>query len=186
MTDFAFWCFSTVARFASVRTLAMNWPNLSCADRQFCLGARPQTPCYFEGGKSPLQNQNLNSTLRHLFADLRMMLHMVFTYHCVDSFVQVEYYVIYELHSRNRSIAICATLKLRIIQHFVALQASRQFLLKQHLRFNSSNSLYVSRVVRKSLYSCVRCNAKNRSFMPNKRIILLRCSKKLFTCSEWR
>lgn len=26
----------------------MNWQNLSCADRQFCLGSRPQSPCYFE------------------------------------------------------------------------------------------------------------------------------------------
>ena len=50
MPNFPFWRFSTVARFASVRTLAMNWQNLSCADRQFCLGARPQSPCYFEGG----------------------------------------------------------------------------------------------------------------------------------------
>ena len=152
----------------------------------FVWGRAPNLPVILKGGESPLQNQNSNSTWRHLFADLCMMLHFLVTCTCIYSFIQVEYCVIYGLHSRNRSIAICATLELRIIQYFVALQASRQFLLKQHLCFNSSNSLYVSYVARKSLYSCVRCNAKNRSFMPNKRIILLRCSKKLFTCSEWR
>ena len=53
------------------------------------------------------------------------MLHMVLTYSCIESFVQVENHVIYELHSRNSLVAICATLKLRLIQCCVALQESR-------------------------------------------------------------
>ena len=75
-----------------------------------------------------------------------MMLHVVLAYHCTDSFAQVEHHVIYELHLRNGSVAIFATLKFRLIQCFVALPAYRQFLLKQHLRFNS-NSLVCTRCV---------------------------------------
>ena len=108
--------FSAVARFASGRPLAMNWQNLSYADRQFWLGAHPQSPCYFEGGESPLRSQNSNSPWRHLFADPRLMLQMVLTYSCIESFIQVEHHVIYELHSINSSVAICATLNLRLIQ----------------------------------------------------------------------
>ena len=54
-----------------------------------------------------------------------MMLHVVLTYPCIECFIQVERHVIYELHFRNRLVAICATLKLRLIQCFIALQASR-------------------------------------------------------------
>lgn len=50
-----------------------------------------------------------------------MMLHVVLISHRIESFIQVEHRVIYELHSRNISAAICATLKLRLIQFFVAL-----------------------------------------------------------------
>lgn len=41
------------------------------------------------------------------------------------SFVQVEHRVIYELRLGNRSVYIHATLKLRLMQCFFALQASR-------------------------------------------------------------
>ena len=74
------------------------------------------------------------------------MLHMVLITHRIESFIQVENRVIYELHLRNGSVAIFATLKFRLIQCFVALPAYRQFLLKQHLRFNS-NSLVCTRCV---------------------------------------
>ena len=53
------------------------------------------------------------------------MLHVVLTSHRIDRFIRVEYHVIYELHLRNRLVAICATLKLRLIQCCVALKASR-------------------------------------------------------------
>ena len=53
------------------------------------------------------------------------MLHMMLPCPCIERFNQVEYHVIYELHLRNISVDICVTLKLRLIQYFVALQASR-------------------------------------------------------------
>ena len=117
--------FSAVARFASGRPLAMNWQNLSYADRQFCWGRVPNPPVILEWGESPLQNQNSNSFWRHLFADLRTMLHMVLTSHRIECFIKVEHRVIYELHLRNGSVAILETLKLRLIQYFIALQFSR-------------------------------------------------------------
>ena len=54
-----------------------------------------------------------------------MMLHMMLTYPCIESFVLVEHHVINELHLRNSFVDICATLKLRLMQCFIALQASR-------------------------------------------------------------
>lgn len=54
-----------------------------------------------------------------------MMLHVVLIYPCIDRFIQVEHHVIYELHLRNIFVDIFVTLKLRLIQYFIALQASR-------------------------------------------------------------
>ena len=80
-----------------------------------------------------------------------MMLHMVFTSTRIESFVQVEHRVIYELRLGNRSVYIHAALKIRLMQPFVARQESRYFLLKQHICFNSSNSIYTSCVADKPL-----------------------------------
>ena len=59
------------------------------------------------------------------FADLRTMLHMVFISFYISSFIQADHCVIYELHLRNSSVDICATLNIRLMQYFIALQASR-------------------------------------------------------------
>lgn len=115
------------------------------------VGACPQSPVILEWGESPLQNQNSNSIWRHFFTDLCTMLHVVLMPHRIKSFIQVENRVIHELHLRNNSVAICATLKLRLIHFFVASQASRQSLLKQHLCCYSSNSPYTSHIAGKSL-----------------------------------
>ena len=48
------------------------------------------------------------------------MLHVALIAHRIESFIQVENRVIYELHLRNRLVAICATLKLQLIQWFIA------------------------------------------------------------------
>ena len=60
-----------------------------------------------------------------------MMLHIVFISAYIERFIQFEHRVIYELHLRNSSVYIHATLKL---------------LLMQHPCFSSSNLLYASNV----------------------------------------
>lgn len=87
MTDFAFWCFSTVARFASGRPLVMNWQHLSYADRQFCLGAHPQSPCYFKEDKSPPSKPKFK---QHLPTSFRWPSHDVT--HGVNTYLHLEFH----------------------------------------------------------------------------------------------
>lgn len=52
-----FWQFSTVARFASVRTLAINWQNLSGLIVNFVWGHAPNPPVILKGGESPFKTK---------------------------------------------------------------------------------------------------------------------------------
>ena len=151
MTDFAFWCFSTVARFASVRTLAMNWQNLSCADRQFCLGARPQSPCYFEGGwVAPLKpkfKQHLTTSFRWSSHDVTCGVYISLHWEFRSSWKSCNIWVAFE----KQLSCYLRNFKATVNSIFCCVTSISIASAKATLCFNSCNSLYASRVADKPL-----------------------------------
>ncbi len=91
----------------------------------FVWGHAPNPPVILKEGESPPSKSKFKQLLTTFFADLRTMLHTVFISFYISSFIQADHCVIYELHLRNSSVDICATLNIRLMQYFIALQASR-------------------------------------------------------------